>query len=335
MNYYLESGYVNFEEIMDQPYPFTFLIGGRGTGKTYGALAWILDHLTPVTPFLWIRRRQAQVDILKVASNNIFNKINQDRGLEITQKAEKSALHYYRDGSIIGSAAALSTFANMRGFDLSSTTHIFYDEFQPETEEAAIKGEASKLWNLYESINRNRELEGRPAVKLVAMANSNDLGNPYFMDLQILPQLERMLMDGRTVYKDKSRGIMVIHLKDSPISQKKQQTALYKLTAGSSFAEMSLDNEYSMNDFQDIVDRDLVEYKPLVEVGGVCLYKHKSKRLYYATMQRTGSPEHFGTSERDLAAYQRKWWYLWNEYLDGRMEFKNYLAKRLLTSYNK
>lgn len=335
MDLYQENGYVNFTEIMQQPYPFIWLIGGRGTGKTYGALAWILDNLTPATPFLWVRRRQAQIDILKVSSNNIFNKINADRQLEITQKAEKSALHYYRDGQLIGSAAALSTFANMRGFDLSTTTHIFYDEFQPETEEAAIKGEASKLWNLYESINRNRELEGLPAVKLVAMANSNDLGNPYFMDLNILPQLERMILDGQTVYKDRRRGVMVVHLKDSPISQRKQQTALYKLTAGSAFSEMALDNEYSNNDMSGIVDRDLLEYKPLVEVGGVCIYKHKSKKIYYATMQRIGSPEHYGTSDRELAAYQRKWWWLWNEYLDGRMEFKNYLAKRLLIGYNK
>lgn len=335
MNLYLENGYLNFPEIMELPYPFIFIIGGRGTGKTYGALSWILDNLSEDRPFLWVRRRQAQIDILKIPQHNIFNKLNQDRGLEITQKSDRNALHYIRDEKVIGSAAALSTFANMRGFDLSSTAYIFYDEFVPEVEESGMKGEADKLWNLYETINRNRELEGKPAVKLVCMANSNDLANPYFMNLQIIPQLERMVQDGRSVYKDRRRGICVIFLSDSPISEAKKDTALYRLTAGSSFAEMSLDNNFSYNDFNEIVDRDLIEYKPIVEIGGITIYKHKSKALYYCTPQRIGSPESFGTSDREISAFLRKYWYLYNEYLDGRMEFKNYLAKNLLLRYNK
>ena len=35
---YLDSGYLNAKWVIDLPYPFVFCVGGRGTGKTYGAL---------------------------------------------------------------------------------------------------------------------------------------------------------------------------------------------------------------------------------------------------------------------------------------------------------
>ena len=38
MGLYLPNGYVDIRWILAQGLPFNFLVGGRGTGKTYGAL---------------------------------------------------------------------------------------------------------------------------------------------------------------------------------------------------------------------------------------------------------------------------------------------------------
>ena len=38
MSIYLDNGYLNIEQILSYGLPFNFVVGGRGTGKTYGAL---------------------------------------------------------------------------------------------------------------------------------------------------------------------------------------------------------------------------------------------------------------------------------------------------------
>ena len=41
---YLENGYVNMAKIIETDVPFIFVIGGRGTGKTYGTLQYMLNQ---------------------------------------------------------------------------------------------------------------------------------------------------------------------------------------------------------------------------------------------------------------------------------------------------
>ena len=38
MKMYLNNGYLNMKDILTNKYHFVFMIGGRGTGKTYGTL---------------------------------------------------------------------------------------------------------------------------------------------------------------------------------------------------------------------------------------------------------------------------------------------------------
>ena len=66
---YLESGYLNMEYIINLPVPFIFVLGGRGTGKTYGALKYLLDN---DKRFIMMRRTQTQVDMIKDSAFNPF-----------------------------------------------------------------------------------------------------------------------------------------------------------------------------------------------------------------------------------------------------------------------
>ena len=62
MTYYLESGYVDMERLIRMNYPFIFLLGGRGTGKTYGACKYLLEH--PEQKFMYLRRIQQEADAI-------------------------------------------------------------------------------------------------------------------------------------------------------------------------------------------------------------------------------------------------------------------------------
>ena len=61
MGLYDNNGYLDIEKIIRCGQPFIFIVGGRGTGKTYGMLKYVLDNNIP---FIYMRRTQAQADII-------------------------------------------------------------------------------------------------------------------------------------------------------------------------------------------------------------------------------------------------------------------------------
>ena len=61
MKRFLESGYADIESILSVGVPFIFLIGGRGTGKTYGALKYAVTHKRKI---MLMRRTQSQADLI-------------------------------------------------------------------------------------------------------------------------------------------------------------------------------------------------------------------------------------------------------------------------------
>ena len=75
MNYYLPSGYVDMAKIIEQPYPFIFLIHGRGTGKTYGACKYVLDK---GEKFVYLRRTQTEADLCSSAEFSPFKPLMDD-----------------------------------------------------------------------------------------------------------------------------------------------------------------------------------------------------------------------------------------------------------------
>ena len=44
-NLFLDNGYLNMQEIIETPYTFIILVTGRGTGKTYGTLKYMVESI--------------------------------------------------------------------------------------------------------------------------------------------------------------------------------------------------------------------------------------------------------------------------------------------------
>ena len=80
MKMYLESGYINMEEILKNDYTFVFIAGGRGTGKTYGGLLSLLhmQNEYKINRFMYLRRTQKEVDAVSSNSTLPFKKINDE-----------------------------------------------------------------------------------------------------------------------------------------------------------------------------------------------------------------------------------------------------------------
>lgn len=341
MKLYRENGYIDISSILDEGMPFNFVTGGRGTGKTYSALKYAVDNHKK---FILLRRTQQQCDIINTPEFNIFRPLNLNEGYNIiSRKISKQNSAYYHgeevDGKImasgepLGYTAALTTLSNMRGFDASDVQLLIYDEFCPERHERPIKNEADAFFNAVETINRNRELQGCKPITCLCLANSNDMANPLYVGLGVLSTIDKMRQKGKQIYKNKDRGLLIISLLDSPISERKSKTALYKLTQGNSFSEMAINNSYASNVPSRIRSIPLTECKPLVEVGEITIYRHKGSRQLYISTHKSGQCPEFGADDVSLQRFLRVWGWVWQDYLKNDIIFEEYACEILLTKY--
>ena len=335
MSLYLDNGYLNIEQILSYGVPFNFIVGGRGTGKTYGTLktAYIENKR-----FILMRRTQAQCDLINKPEFNPFKALNNDTGSNAVVKSiskynAKIVEETEEDERILGYTCALSTIANMRGFDASDVELLIYDEFIPEKHERAIKNEGSAFLNAYETINRNREIKGEKPLQVLCLANAFNIANPIFLELGLVGRCEKMKNAGQEIFIDKERGVCVVLLQKSKISKAKADTALYRLSSGS-YADMALSNDFVYNNADNIKSMALKEFKLLCTVGEISIYKHKSKRLFYVSEHRTGTAPIYKSDEVNLQRYRKNHGVaLYGAYMRNNIICESLLTKSLFELY--
>lgn len=299
---YLDSGYLNFDFIMDRKprVPFIFIVGGRGTGKSYGSINWIIDHNEHV---LFMRRTQDEVEtIMNDPNMSAARTPVNDRGLMLfSRKISKKncILSYAPDEEAervdFITTCALSTFASLRGFSASQYGYLFFDEFIKEAHVHALKQEGKALFNAYETVSRNRELSGLPPLRLVCMSNSEDIYNPIFHEFGLETIALRMIESGNNYQLAKNNTVALYNLSDSPISAMKAGTALYQL-GNEKYNTMALANRFSV-DSAIIKSMSLKGMKPILNYNGICLYTGKGR--IYAAGAPNASVDFYGDTERE------------------------------------
>ena len=343
MKYYDENGYINMRKIVRDKYPFTFVIHGRATGKTYGTLKMVLEDKIR---FMFMRRTQSQADLISRDDFSPFKPIMDDNpGLLLTSqplnKYVTGVYHANRNdsgklmpaGDAIGYICALSTISNLRGFSLEDVEIMIFDEFIPERHERLLRSEGEALLNAYETINRNRELKGRRPLQLLCLSNANTISSPIFETLNLIDRVDRMIRTGKQEYFDDARGIAVYILKDSPISSKKGETSLYKATRETDFQKMALANEFSSDHFTYIRRQPIEEYKPLATYEDVCIYRHKAKQnLWYISRHKSGTVPAYTSDPFSTKKFRRDFMIMFDALIKGNVSFEDYYCKLILTS---
>ena len=285
---YQADGWVNWDYILEQPASFISVVGARGVGKTYGIFKKLI---TAGEKFIYLRRLKSQLDQCGKLEGNPFRKLNLDLGKEITPYSSGGIITFRsgdKAGEIAAAGVALSVVANVRGIDFSDYNYIVFDEFIASIGERPIKNEFAAFLNFYETVNRNRELEGKTPVKCIMLGNANTLINPYFSAWHFMKTAIRMITGDQMVWRSPDQTRMVILLLHSPISEKKKDTALYQ-NATSDFIEMALDNSFR-TDETNIRSEPLTEYIHMVSIGEIGIYKHKSERRYYVSSTQGDKP---------------------------------------------
>lgn len=338
---YLDNGYIDIDYIMSKNLVFNYLLTGRGTGKTFGALSWAVEQGQVL---LFMRRTQSQLDMVTSDAFNPFKPINRFRdGREYRFiKAGKNVIelrdHVYDeetgkmipDGPCVGYAAALSTVQNLKGLAADDVDLIIFDECVPMPSEREVKFEDAVFRKAYETVARNRELEGRAPLRTLLMGNAgSNIACDLLLQSGVAAKIARMAVKRREEDIDPqlSRGIW--YLTNTPITEAKKGTALYRASSDD-YLMSELDNQIGETGRQ-IVSRDLRGYKPFVAIGGLCIYLKKgSDERVYVSSHKSGSPVEYPYTREGLLHFRNHAIWLramvWRE----RVEYENVLCELLM-----
>lgn len=333
INLFEDEGWLNIPLILSY-YKTTFIaiIGGRGIGKTYGAVKYWWDKKLYA---MFLRRSQTQLETLMVGDLSPFDNYAKDSGKEYAMSSKAKNLYQVEvEGEKRGYAAAMSTFANLRGFSARDIDIIIYDEFIKEAHEKRLKNEAFAFYNIYETINRNRGMEGfAPPVRVLLLSNSNELGNPLFIDLKVVTPLVKCIARGQQVYVNKNLDLTVINLDITPIGEKKKDTPLYRLTRYSSFSGMSLYNEYLGEDYRNERSVNLKACNIDCVFGEIAIYEYK--RGFYFSSHISGNPERYELYHNDIERFKMDKSYIIRAHISLDCYYETHYLKILFDKYLK
>lgn len=272
--------------------PIRLFMTPRGIGKTFSALLEALQYYHDTGKrFLYMRLTDKEIERV-CQFGNPFDEHNLKFGYGIVSEYKSSqAMGTFKqvingEESVIGYSAPLSTFSSIRGLNFSDIGYILIDECIPERHRRnVIKELGLACANMYESINRNRELDGVAPVILVMLCNAIDLDSPLLKDMNLIEPIEDMIFNCQTVYENAERCLYIEYSKDAEILNDKKSTVIYKFMGKSSaFYQANLENRFVKDRLDLVADKvNLSEYSPVLVYNDITVYRHKSdKKLYIA-----------------------------------------------------
>ena len=211
---------------------FNFIIGSRGTGKTYAAKKRAVKlFLEKGYQFVYLRRF---VDEIQETAESYFNDIivNEEfPGVAIEYRNGQ----YFINDQLAGYAIALTKAKDYKSVSFPLVYFIIFDEFLIEDNGYTryLKNEVKQFLGLYMSIDRYR------GCTVFFLANSTTMVNPYFLFWDI------QLPYGSNIFR---KGDVLLQLvQNEEFIQARKQTRFGKLIAGTDFEEYAIENKFAMD----------------------------------------------------------------------------------------
>ena len=339
--------YIWIWDYKDNRYPLQFFVGARGDGKTYGALDGArLNFLETGNKFMFSRltiKEQRQITAKSTsAKGNPFKKINKKEACNLAilgggdelvssitefEISEKNKL--VTTGKEYGYACSLVDLCDVRGQDFDDVTDWIIDEFIPEKHKRLPKGLGAALLNGYETINRDREDEGRDPLRVWAMANANDIYNPISKELGLVSICEKAIRDGKRDVYLRDRGIAIHLLGDSKeLIEARDKRAITRISKGTQYADMAYNNEFAYNDFSNVAFRKVTGYVPIASLNDITIYSKKGSGELYLSYTPAKCPTLDGNKENELLLFKKKYSQrLYNCFVNNRITFESYEIK--------
>lgn len=340
-NLYLPSGYLNMKYIIyELDFPFIIITGGRGTGKTYGTLEVV--HNDPGLGTLYMRSDDAEHKLISKPKFSPFGWHNQDFGWNVQPYNIGDGFAEWKEseldeetgkmvpvGEPIMTSCSLYKIANIRGFNGSDINLIVYDEFNPQKGKRSLVTE-TMFPDAYETICRNRELQGKKPTKALMLSNANRLDNPIFRGYNLMDVAEKLANKVKEtnevqIYMSKQRGICLMMFPETEISKKKKGTALYRATGDSDYGKMALDNEFSFDKPTRIRSESLKGYERVFRTWSFGVWWRKGQNEYFVSKLLDGKwNDIYEETHADIVRGRKRYANIWSSYIKGNIIFESY-----------
>lgn len=247
----------------------------RGGGKTYSVLKEALNGHR----LLYVRRTVDELELSASVEGNPYKQLNIDLHTDITMTTPEKGIGRIESGEehdLTGYTVALSSAGKVKGTSFPDVDWIFFDEFIPVKGTRRMKNELGRLFHIYETVNRNRELKGQEPVKMFLCGNSETLESQILTDLGIVNIMVKMIHSGRETYTDTERGIRIYLPHCEEFLKLKSNTAIAKMARGTSYEDMAIMGNFAGADYSTTARPNLRDYEPIATFEcGVTLYVYK------------------------------------------------------------
>lgn len=317
------------------------VLGGRGTGKTIGALMYCLqNHIN----FLYTRRHITQAELVASKTLSPLKAVNRNLGTEYmaakvgksmwgvfhSEYDESGKLRVKPQGEALATWTAVAAAAGLKGFDGLDIKVWLCDEVVLDKNERPLTEEGAGLRSMYETVNRNREDDGAPPLLMLCLGNSDKLTNPVALEFGWVRPFMKMKKEGLTSYMPDKRTLLIL-MDDSPRKEKKRRQAMYE--DGGRYAAMAVDNDFTDDSFSRHVFYPAKELQPIARVGDLLICLHKGTRKYYMTMQYQLKAKEYDTTPIGIEKFKRQNPNIVFAYWQEQVEFQDAMAEGLWQEY--
>lgn len=284
------------------------IIGPRQVGKTYGTLKHLI---TEKRMFSYWRRSEDELEF--ITKNPKYNPFRALRKEGLIIDIIQAGKHDYRIGNAeydekgtptlqdeLATGTSLLTVAKLRGFDGSSYTDIVFDEFIPERMVIQRKAEGDACVNGYITFAGNRELEGKPPLKLWLLANANSLKSPILAAWGLLPHVEKLIRsNAESLITD--TGVLVAMPRSERIIEKRSETKAigHLKKAGGAVYGMAVENKFSYDDLGQVRPQSIKGMRPYIQMAGIYIYEHTGS-LYVCEIKHNKRPIYGDTTDESV-----------------------------------
>lgn len=309
---YTKEGYYQIAHDLEK-YPDAvvyIIVGGRGTGKTYGTLKYMIENKQK---FVFIKRTKDDIHMMCSGSGKLggalpegaldyspFKPLNKDCGWNIHPvefyKGFGAFYDYkvgeddreYQDGQALGYIAALSLVGQVKGFEMSDANYQIFDEFIPLRGQIVKKTEGENVLDLYKTIDRSRAISGADDLKAIFLANASILNNQIFQALDLVDIAYEMKLFGLNELYLEDRYIFIRFLDDNLQFRAKEGKSKIYAAAGknSRWARSALNNDFAYDDVSRIQKIALNGYSGKFRViynDGQTMYFYRKGKQWYTS----------------------------------------------------
>ena len=205
---------------------FSFIVGNRGGGKTFGAKKFCINRfIKKGEQFIYVRRYKQELKRIKT----FFDDIKQyypDNDLKVNAKGE-----FVIDGVQAGCAIPLSTAKIEKSVAFPKVATIIFDEFiLDKGTYHYLPDEVTAFLELYETISRMRD------VRVIFLSNALTITNPYFLYFNL-----QMPYKSNIWCKD---DILIELVAKEEFVKAKEQTRFGKLIKGTAYGDYAINNNF-------------------------------------------------------------------------------------------